>query len=98
MCKSESCPGFGKSPLQQSITGAPLDRVGIDIVGILSRNGNEYIIVLCDYFYKWSEAWAVPDHTALTVGDKVVTAFFCRFGFPKQIHSDQGREFESEPL
>lgn len=52
--------------------------------------------VLCDYFSKWSEAWAVPDHTALTVGYKVVSEFFCRFGFPKQIHSDQGREFESE--
>lgn len=96
--RAKAGPGFGKSPLQQSITGAPLDRVGIDIVGPLPRtsNGNEYIIVLCDYFSKWTEAWAVPDHTALTVGDKVVTEFFCRFGFPKQIHSDQGREFESE--
>lgn len=33
---------------------------------------------------------------ALSVADKIVTEFFCRFGKPKQIHTDQGREFESE--
>lgn len=62
----------------------------------IKDNGNEYIIVLSDYFSKWVEAYAVPNHTALTVADKIVTVFFCRFGTTKQIHSDQGREFESE--
>lgn len=62
----------------------------------ITDNGNEYIIVLSDYFSKWVEAYAVPNHTTLTVADKIVTVFFCRFGTPKQIHSDQGREFESE--
>ena len=91
-------PGLGRSPLQQSVTDAPLDRVCIDIVGPLpvTNDGNEYLIVLCDYFTKWTEAYAVPNHTALTVGDKVVNEFISRFGVPKQIHSDQGREFESE--
>jgi transposase InsO family protein len=36
----------------------------------------------------------VPNHNALTVADKIVPEFFCRFGIPK-MHSDQGREFES---
>ena len=80
----------------QTVVGAPLDRIGIDILGPLPRTskGNEYIIVLCDYFSKWAEAYAVPNHTALTVADKIVNEFICRFGIPKQIHSDQGREFE----
>ena len=96
--RAKTGPGFGKSPLHQSVVGAPLDRIGIDILGPLPRtsNGNEYIIVLCDYFSKWAEAYAVPNHTALTVADKIVNEFICRFGVPKQIHSDQGREFESE--
>lgn len=91
-------PGFTKSPLQQSLVGWPLDKIGIDIVGRcpITDNGNEYIIVLSDYFSKWVEAYAVPNHTTLTVADKIVTVFFCRFGTTKQIHSDQGREFESE--
>ena len=96
--RAKSGPGLGRSALCQSVTGAPLDRVGIDIVGPLpiTGDGNEYIVVLCDYFTKWVEAYAVPNHTALTVGDKIVNEFICRFGVPKQIHSDQGREFESE--
>ena len=75
-----------------------MQSVAVDIFGPQPRteNGNEYIIVLGEYFSKWFEAWAVPDHTALTVADKIVTEFFTRFGCPKQIHTDQGREFESE--
>ena len=91
-------PGLGRYPLQQSSVGFPLDRIGIDIVGPcpVTENGNEYLIVLSDYFTKWVEAYAVPNHNALTVADKLVTEFFCRFGIVKQIHTDQGREFESE--
>ena len=90
-------PGLGKSPLKQSQSCAPLERIGIDIVGPLpvTENGNEYIIVLGDYFSKWKEAYPVPNHTAMTVADKVITEFICRFGCPLQIHSDQGKEFES---
>ncbi|XP_063436328.1 protein NYNRIN-like [Mytilus trossulus] len=96
--KGKPGPGAGKAPLQQSKVGAPFDRIGIDIVGhcpITAKN-NEYIIVIQDYFTKWVEAFAVPNHTAQTVADKLVTELFCRFGIPKQIHSDQGREFCSE--
>ena len=91
-------PGLGRFPLQQSQVGCTLDRIGIDIVGPNpeTENGNEFIIVVQDYFTKWCEAYAVPNHNALTVADKLVTQFFCRFGIPQQIHSDQGREFESE--
>ena len=38
----------------------------------------------------------MPNHTAATVADKLVQEVFLRFGFPAQIHSDQGREFESD--
>lgn len=74
--RAKAGPGSGRSSLCRSITGAPLDRVGIDIVGPLpfTNDGNEYIIVLCDYFTKWVETYAVSnrDHQALTVGDKIV--------------------------
>ena len=91
-------PGIGKAPLQQSLVGAPLDRIAIDIVGPcpVTRDGNEYMIVVQDYFTKWTEVYPSIRHNALIVGDKLATEFFCRFGVPNQIHSDQGREFESE--
>lgn len=95
--KSKPGPGLGKAPLTQFVVGAPLDVIALDIVGPLKETGNQnsFILVLGDYFTKWKEAYAIPDHTALTVADKIVTEFICRFGTPKQLHSDQGREFES---
>ena len=86
-------PGLGRSALTPFQIKMPLECVAIEICGPLpaTRDGNEYIIVLADYFTKWQEAFAVPNHTALTVAE-----FFCRFGCPIQLHSDQGREFESE--
>jgi hypothetical protein len=41
------------------------------------------------------EAYPIPDHTALTVSDKLVTEYISRWGVPRQIHIDQGRELES---
>ncbi|CAG2213568.1 unnamed protein product [Mytilus edulis] len=52
-------------------------------------------MVIGDYFSRWKEAFALPNHTALTVADKLTTEFICRFGTPTRIHTDQGREFES---
>lgn len=67
-------PGKGKSPLQQSKSYYPLSRIAIDILECpQSTNGNSYIIVVCDYFTKWAEAYPVQDHTALTVADTLVT-------------------------
>ena len=89
-------PGKGKSPLQQSKSTYPLSRIAIDILECpQSSSGNSYVIVVCDYFTKWVEAYPVPNHTALTVADKLVNEFISRFGVPLEIHTDQGREFES---
>ena len=43
-----------------------------------------------DYFSKWTEGYAIPDQEAITVARVVVEEFITR-----QIHSDQGRNFES---
>ncbi|KAK3090931.1 hypothetical protein FSP39_015821 [Pinctada imbricata] len=91
-------PGVGKYNLQHVNVSKPLECIAIDIFGPLpvTRDNNEYIMVIGDYFTKWMEAYAIPNHTALVVADKLVTEFICRFGCPDRIHTDQGREFESE--
>lgn len=53
-------------------------------------------MVLGDYFTKWSEAFAVPDQEAATVAQAVVEEFICRFGTPRQLHTDRGSNFESQ--
>ena len=42
------------------------------------------------------EAYALPDQEATTVAQKLVDEFFCRFSVPEQLHSDQGKQFESK--
>ena len=53
-------------------------------------------MVLCDYFSKWLEAYVLLNHTAQTLANRIVTDFVVQFGVPQQLHSDQGREFESD--
>ena len=41
------------------------------------------------------EAYAIPNQEAVTVARVFVDEFVSRFGAPLQVHSDQGRNFES---
>lgn len=52
--------------------------------------------MITDYFTKWPEAVALPSQTAEVVADALLSTVVSRFGVPQQIHSDQGRNFESE--
>ena len=85
-------PGQCRAKLHQHPVGAPLERMAVDIMGPLSAtaNGNEYIMVICDYFSKYTVAYAIPNHTAQMVVDHIVTEFVAYFGVPEQLHLDQG--------
>ncbi|CAI5689234.1 unnamed protein product [Oreochromis niloticus] len=67
--------------------------------GLLYRRwrapGNRYVLVAMDYFTKWPEAYTVPDQSATTMGERLVE-MFTHFGVPAELHSDQGRNFESK--
>ena len=99
VCNAKKGPARkGKAPLQVYQVGAPMERVAVDILGPLplTSAGNRYICVAMDYFTKWPEAYALPNHEATTVAEVLVERFFSRFGVPGELHSDQGREFEAE--
>jgi transposase InsO family protein len=80
------------------LVGASLDRLATDLVGPLpvTSRGNRYILTITDYFTKLIEICAVPDQTAVTCAQIMLNDVVCRFGCPLAIHSDQGRNFESE--
>ena len=70
----------------------------MDILGPLSETDdkNKYILIVGDYFTKWTEAFAIKDQSAETVASTFVKEFVCRYGFPRQIHIDQGKTFEAK--
>ena len=86
-----------KAPMQYVPTGNKFDRVYMDILGELPETdrGNKYILVVTDGFTKWTQALPLPDQKAQTVADALMTHVISLFGVPKQIHTDQGRNFES---
>ena len=60
--------------------GAPLEKIACDIVGLItpSKNGNNYILVVADYFTKFVEAYPLTNQTAQTVADTLAIQWVCR--------------------
>ncbi len=75
-----------------------MERVHLDFLGPLPRTsqGNEYVLMMVDQFTKWVECVPLPSQTAEATAHAAVHEFFTRFGYPFQIHTDQGRNFESQ--
>ena len=74
----------------------PLDLVCLDFTKIdPSKNRKENVLVITDVFTKFSLAVCTPNQTAKTVAKILVEKWFHVYGVPSQIHSDQGRCFDS---
>lgn len=99
----EACLANTKSTLRaflhpHELAKAPFDVVGMDFMGPFtppSTNGNKYIMVITDYFSKWTEIAALPDQTAVTTADCFMKLIVQRHGLPKAIVSDRGTNFTS---
>ena len=61
-----------------------------------SERGNSYILVVADLFTRWMEAFSIPNQEASTVANIFVDKVFMCYAIPKQLHSDQGPQFESQ--
>jgi hypothetical protein len=74
-----------------------IKRIAIDVAGPFpwSDKGNRYLLIAMDYFTKWPEAYAILNQEASTVAEALVTNFFCHFGEPWELHSNQDRNFKS---
>lgn len=89
-----------RSTLKQNVVGAPMECLAMDILGLLLLNprGNKFILVVTDYFTKWTESYPILNQEASTVAEKLVGEFICRFGVPREIHSDPGTNCESKVM
>src|SRR6266545_8208806 len=74
---------------------APFQRIGIDIVGLLTitKKGNRYIVTAIDYFTKWSIAKAIKEATAKTVSKFIYEKIICEYGCPQVLQSNRGTHF-----
>ena len=89
-----------KQPLQPlPIIDIPFKRIGIDIAGPLpvTEDGNKYLLVICDYATRYPEAIPMPDQTAKTLAQALITVF-SRVGLPSEIVHDQGTNLMSRVM
>ena len=84
-----------RAPIKWYMVGMPREHVSLDLMSPINtlEQGNRCILVISDHFTKWKEGLALPDITAVP---RALVEWVCRYGPPRFLHSDQGRQFEAE--
>lgn len=84
------------APVSHLQSQKPLDLVCIEFLCLEpDTGGRNSILVVTDHFTHYAQAYPTRDQKASTVAKVLVEKFFIHYGLPVQIHSDQGRDFES---
>lgn len=55
-----------------------------------------HILVLAGHFTRWYDAIPIPNGAAVTIARILDERIFSYYRIPEKIHSDQGRQFESD--
>ena len=78
--------------------GSPMERVHLDFLGPfpVTKRNNSYILMMVDQFTKWVECIPLSTQTADVTAQAAVNEFFTRFGYPFEIFTDQGPNFDSQ--
>lgn len=74
------------------------DKVAMDVVGPLreTRRGHKYILTAQCLLTKHSWAWPLSNYTSESCANVFLKHYICRYGAPKIILTDNGRNFVSE--
>ncbi|CAK5046064.1 unnamed protein product [Meloidogyne enterolobii] len=80
-----------------TVPKSPFERIHIDIMGPLplTIEGYKYIFTVVDAFSKWLVAVPMENQTAITVAQAFSNNFITKFGCPRSVVSDNGRQFIS---
>lgn len=87
----------GRAQLESIKTTGPLELVCLDFWSAEDSNGKSVdVLVVTDHFTKMAHAFKCSDQSAKQVARQLWDKYFCVYGFPQRIHSDQGANFESQ--
>lgn len=87
----------GRAKLESIKTTSPLELVCLDFWSAEDSQGKSVdVLVVTDHFTKMAHAFKCPDQSAKQVARQLWDKYFCVYGFPQRIHSDQGANFESQ--
>ncbi|KAK2997699.1 hypothetical protein RJ639_026010, partial [Escallonia herrerae] len=92
-----SIPRQSPSPLTSLSSSIPFAMWGMDIMGPFppATAQRRFVIVAIDYFTKWAEAEALATITKKKCEDFFWRAIVCRFGIPRVLVTDNGKQFDN---
>ncbi|XP_077250975.1 uncharacterized protein LOC143890252 [Tasmannia lanceolata] len=101
--KCEKCQKFSPTvhrppvPMAPIISPLPFAVWGMDILGPFppASGGREFVVVAIDYFTKWVEAEPLAKITEQNVQNFFWKSVVCRFGIPRVLITDNGKQFDS---
>jgi hypothetical protein len=75
----------------------PFAQWGLDIMGPfpIGRRQLKFLVVAIDYFTKWVEAEPLATITERNIQNFIWKAVICRFGIPRVLVSDNGKQFNN---
>ncbi|KAL0367273.1 UNVERIFIED_CONTAM: hypothetical protein Sradi_3617400 [Sesamum radiatum] len=87
-------------PLTTMLSPCPFIQWGMDIVGPfpLATDQRKFLLVTIDYFTKWVEAEPLARINEGEVMKFIWKNIVCRFGFPREIISDNDRQFQGRRI
>ena len=85
-------------PLTPIISPWPFQQWGLDILRPLpiGRGQCKFVIIGVNYFTKWAEAEPLATITEQKVRNFVWCSIICRFGNPKALVSNNGKQFDNQ--
>ena len=88
------------APMVTRAVGVPFERIAMDICGkmVKTHQGHEYVLVISDYFSKYTIAVPMKDKSSRSVAEALCIHWVSFFGMPDIIHTDRGGEFENNVL
>ena len=98
-----SCPkrnGIApKAELCPITANRPLEVVHMNyLCSELSKGKIENVLKITGHFTRYAQAFPNNTQTAQATAKILWENFICHYGFPEKFISDQGRNFESEPI
>ena len=78
----------------------PWSEVALDIIGasVETAEGYKYILTCQDIFTRWTIAVPLRSKKAKEVGAAIMNHILCKFGKPRTIRTDEGKEFVNAGL
>ena len=84
--------------LRSVLEPIPFAKWGLDILGPFPQatGGRKFLLVATDYFTKWVEVEPLATITSKKIESMVWQNIICRFGIPRTIVADHGKQFDCD--